>query len=117
MHRTILQIEEVCNLPTREQREKRVINLFNTNATFDIELMEGLKIMMMLEAVSLHQKIRDGEEVAIFAHLLFARETSETVGDLLKNHLNCIGDSGGMEQVSSMPCRKKKGKTAEGSCT
>lgn len=61
--------------------------------------MEGLKVMLLLEAVSMHQKIRDGDEVPIFAHLLFARETSTNIGDFLQKHLNCIGDSGGLEQV------------------
>lgn len=41
----------------------------------------------------------DGEDVPIFSHLLFARDTSETVADFLKNHLNAVGDSGGLEQV------------------
>ncbi|CAL1529573.1 unnamed protein product [Lymnaea stagnalis] len=92
-------IEEVCNLPSREEREKRTISLLNTNATFDLELMEGLKVMMLLNLVNLRCQIEDGEDVPIFGHLLFARDTSETVSDFLKNHLNAVGDSGGLEQV------------------
>ncbi|XP_059152732.1 uncharacterized protein LOC131938641 isoform X2 [Physella acuta] len=92
-------IEEVCNLPSREEREKRTICLLNTNATFDLELMEGLKIMMLLNLVNLRCQMDDGEDVPIFSHLLFARDTSETVSDFLKNHLNTVGDSGGLEQV------------------
>ncbi|KAH9491855.1 hypothetical protein Btru_029897 [Bulinus truncatus] len=92
-------IEEVCNLPSLEEREKRTINLLNTNETFDLELMEGLKVMMLLKLVKLRCQMDDGEDVPIFTHLLFARDTSMTVSDFLKNHLNLVGDTGGLEQV------------------
>ncbi|GFS24745.1 inactive ubiquitin thioesterase FAM105A [Elysia marginata] len=93
-------IEEVCNLPTQQERERRTMSLLNTGATFDLELMEGLKIMMLLTLSDLHRRINDGEDdVPIFAHLLFARDSSQTVADFLRNHLNAVGDSAGLEQV------------------
>ncbi|CAG5116236.1 unnamed protein product, partial [Candidula unifasciata] len=92
-------IEEVCNLPSREEREHRTIGLFNTNTTFDVELMEGLKIMMLLTLKDLKSQVEDGEDVPLFGHLLFARDTSESVSAFLKNHLNSVGDTGGLEQV------------------
>lgn len=93
-------IEEVCNLPTQQERERRTISLLNTGTTFDLELMEGLKVMMLLTLSDLHKRINDGEEdVPIFAHLLFARDSSSNVAAFLKNHLNAVGDSAGLEQV------------------
>lgn len=92
----------MCNLPSQEERENRSIGLFNTSTTFDLELMEGLKIMMLLTLVELKQQISDGENVPLFGHLLFARDSSETVSAFLKNHLDCVGDTGGLEQVGSL---------------
>ncbi|GFO29421.1 otu deubiquitinase with linear linkage-specificity, partial [Plakobranchus ocellatus] len=71
---------------------KRTISLLNTGATFDLELMEGLKVMMLLTLSDLRQGINDGEDVPIFSHLLFARDSSQTVADFLRNHLNAVGD-------------------------
>ncbi|RUS72833.1 hypothetical protein EGW08_019398 [Elysia chlorotica] len=92
-------IEEVCNLPTQQERERRTSSLLNTGATFDLELMEGLKVMMLLTLSELQRRISDGEDVPIFSHLLFARDSSQTVADFLRNHLNTVGDSAGLEQV------------------
>ena len=39
------------------------------------------------------------QTVPLFAMLLFARDTSSTPRDLMTNHLNHVGDSGGLEQV------------------
>ena len=39
------------------------------------------------------------QTVPLFAMLLFARDTSSTPRELMANHLNHVGDSGGLEQV------------------
>ena len=39
------------------------------------------------------------EDVPTFVWLLFARDSSETPEKLLLNHINPIGDSGGLEMV------------------
>lgn len=64
-----------------------------------MELMEGMKLMMLFRAVDLHHEMSQEEEVPTFAWLLFARDTSETVVDFVKNHINCVGDSAGVDQV------------------
>uniref|UniRef100_A0A2C9KDR0 Uncharacterized protein n=1 Tax=Biomphalaria glabrata TaxID=6526 RepID=A0A2C9KDR0_BIOGL len=92
-------IEEVCTLTSHEERVARTISVLNTNETLDLELMEGLKAMMLIELFKLRRRIDDEEDVPIFAHLLFARDSSMTLSDFLKNHLNCVGDTGGLEQV------------------
>lgn len=40
-----------------------------------------------------------GNEVPVFVWLLYARDTSDTPESFLLNHVNKIGDTGGMEQV------------------
>ena len=43
------------------------------------------------------------QTVPLFAMLLFARDTSSTPRELMANHLNHVGDSGGLEQVRWPP--------------
>lgn len=61
--------------------------------------MEAVKLLMMLTAIQLYEDYNNGGDVPVFVWLLFARDTSETPRDLLKNHLNGVGDSAGLEQV------------------
>ena len=56
------------------------------------------QILMMLKAIDLHEKmLRD--EHPMFVIFMFARDTSETLQLLFKNHINKVGDTGGLEQV------------------
>ena len=75
--------------------------LFNSGSSAEIKLFEAIKLLMLDTAVNLHQLQSRGEEVPIFAWLLFARDTSETPESLMVNHLNPAGKSGGLEQVLS----------------
>ena len=50
-------------------------------------------------AVQLNKRLNQGEDVPIFSVLLFARDSCESPRDLLLNHLNKTGDTGGLEQV------------------
>lgn len=92
-------IEEISALPTREEREGRTLGLLNSSEDFDIQLMEGMKLMMLFRVADLQREMAEELEVPTFAWLLFARDTSETVVDFVKNHLNCVGDSAGVDQV------------------
>lgn len=51
-------------------------------------------------AVHLYTRLSLGEDIPVFAMLLFARDSSESPLGLLTNHLNRTGDTGGLEQVS-----------------
>jgi len=78
--------------------------LFNSGSNAEIKLFEAIKLLMLDTAVNLHQLQSRGEEVPIFAWLLFARDTSETPESLMINHLNLAGKSGGLEQVNLLNC-------------
>ena len=54
------------------------------------------QILMVLKAIDLHEKmLRD--EHPMFVMFMFARDTSETLQLLFKNHINKVGDTGGLE--------------------
>ena len=74
-------------------------DILNSDSRCDIELMEAIKLLMLLKVRDLHSDMSQGNDVPIFVWLMFARDTSENVELFVKNHLNPVGDSGGLEQV------------------
>ncbi|XP_056376930.1 ubiquitin thioesterase otulin isoform X2 [Hyla sarda] len=62
-------------------------------------LYEAVKFLMLKTAIDLFNANEDGKEVPVFSWLLFARNTSKNPCEFLKNHLNHVGHSGGLEQV------------------
>nr|XP_010302611.1 PREDICTED: ubiquitin thioesterase otulin-like [Balearica regulorum gibbericeps] len=62
-------------------------------------LYEALKFLMLNTAIELYNDDKNGRRVPVFSWLLFARDTSSNPCQLMHNHLNHIGHSGGLEQV------------------
>ena len=69
---------------------------------------------MLVDAVKLNTANMAGQDVPVFVWLMFARDTSETVDKFVTNHLNCVGDSGGLEQVRMFTELSDKGGGREG---
>ncbi|XP_069476544.1 uncharacterized protein [Ambystoma mexicanum] len=61
-------------------------------------LYEAVKFLMLSKAIDLYVDYTDGKEVPIFSWLLFARNTSSNPEEFMKNHLNQVGYTGGLEQ-------------------
>lgn len=57
---------------------------------------------MLYCAVQMYESMNQGKGVPVLAWLLFARDSSADPQSLLQNHLNHVGDSGGLEQVEQM---------------
>uniref|UniRef100_A0A8C2TZ44 OTU deubiquitinase with linear linkage specificity n=2 Tax=Coturnix japonica TaxID=93934 RepID=A0A8C2TZ44_COTJA len=70
-----------------------------TNEEEEYSLYEALKFLMLNTAIELYNDEKNGRRVPIFSWLLFARDTSSNPHQLMHNHLNQIGHSGGLEQV------------------
>ncbi|KAM4029183.1 ubiquitin thioesterase otulin isoform 1-T1 [Anomaloglossus baeobatrachus] len=62
-------------------------------------LYEAVKFLMLKTAIDLFNASEDGREVPVFSWLLFARNTSNNPCEFMKNHLNHVGHTGGLEQV------------------
>lgn len=71
-----------------------------TNEEEEYSLYEAVKFLMLNRAIELYDDKEKGKEVPFFSVLLFARDTSSDPGQLLRNHLNQVGHTGGLEQVS-----------------
>ncbi|POI25379.1 hypothetical protein CIB84_010871, partial [Bambusicola thoracicus] len=70
------------------------------NEEEEYSLYEALKFLMLNTAIELYNDKKNGRRVPIFSLLLFARDTSSSPCQLMHNHLNQIGHSGGLEQKS-----------------
>ncbi|KAM6412305.1 ubiquitin thioesterase otulin [Pluvialis apricaria] len=69
------------------------------NEEEEYSLYEALKFLMLNTAIELYNDDKNGRRVPVFSWLLFARDTSSNPYQLMHNHLNHIGHSGGLEQV------------------
>ncbi|KAK7068053.1 hypothetical protein SK128_023208 [Halocaridina rubra] len=89
----------VLNLMGCENRECVVLSQLNSDPTLDIKLCEAVKLHMLAAALDLHVGNNNGDNVPLFAMIMFARHSSQTPKDLLRNHLNPVGDTAGLEQI------------------
>lgn len=89
----------MAELRTAEARQIACDELF-TNEEEEYSLYEAVKFLMLNRAIELYDDKEKGKEVPFFSVLLFARDTSNDPGQLLRNHLNQVGHTGGLEQVS-----------------
>ncbi|XP_065608418.1 ubiquitin thioesterase otulin isoform X1 [Cyrtonyx montezumae] len=69
------------------------------NEDEEYSLYEALKFLMLNTAIELYNNEKNGRRVPVFSRLLFARDTCSNPCQLMHNHLNPIGHSGGLEQV------------------
>ncbi|XP_068957520.1 ubiquitin thioesterase otulin isoform X2 [Petaurus breviceps papuanus] len=85
-------------MKTAEERQVACDELFR-NEEEEYSLYEAVKFLMLSKAIQLYNDKEKGKEVPFFSVLLFARDTSGDPAQLLRNHLNQVGHSGGLEQV------------------
>lgn len=93
------KIEQASQIEHSRDREKWVETLFNSDLVLDVKMMEAAKLLMLVDIIEIYKQHELAAEIPVFAWLLFARETSTTPADLIKNHLNMVGNTGGLEQV------------------
>ena len=104
------------NGTTKEQLEyikqnlTKISSSLNNNSKLNIkdgELMELTKFMMLLEVLDLKYNYIETKrlieykrgDASIFVEAMLARDTSNNLENFFTNHLNKVGDSGGLEQV------------------
>lgn len=91
------QIKVSRSYTDASSRVKYFLNFFNSGNEDEIMIFEAFKLLMLHAAVMLHRG--DQSQGPEFSWLLFARDSSETPEQLMQNHLNTAGDTGGLEQV------------------
>ncbi|XP_063114061.1 ubiquitin thioesterase otulin isoform X3 [Cavia porcellus] len=88
----------LVEMRTAEERQMACDQLFR-NEEEEYSLYEAVKFLMLSRAIELYDDKEKGKDVPLFCVLLFARDTSNDPGQLLTNHLNQVGHTGGLEQV------------------
>uniref|UniRef100_A0A8D0C0R9 OTU deubiquitinase with linear linkage specificity n=1 Tax=Salvator merianae TaxID=96440 RepID=A0A8D0C0R9_SALMN len=103
------EIKECLMLLKRKWKNvSEIENLADKQATCDelfrseedeYRLYEAVKFLMLNSAIQLYEDNEKGKAVPVFSWLLFARDTSSNPSQLMENHLNQLGHTGGLEQV------------------
>ncbi|XP_053164718.1 ubiquitin thioesterase otulin-like [Hemicordylus capensis] len=88
----------VSEIKTFAERQAACDELFKGDED-EYSLYEAVKFLMLNTAIRLYEDNERGEEVPVFSWLLFARDTSSNPSQLMENHLNQLGHTGGLEQV------------------
>ena len=76
-----------------------ILEVMNGMQENEIMIFEAVKFLMLYKSILLYEKMQNGEDIGTF-QLLFARDTSMCPETFMKNHLNCVGDTGGLDQVN-----------------
>ncbi|XP_060100296.1 ubiquitin thioesterase otulin [Heteronotia binoei] len=90
--------ESISEMKTLVERQAACDELFRGEED-EYNLYEAVKFLMLNTAIKLYEDNKKGLEVPEFSWLLFARDTSSDPFQLMKNHLNQLGHTGGLEQV------------------
>nr|XP_008107068.1 PREDICTED: ubiquitin thioesterase otulin isoform X1 [Anolis carolinensis] len=90
--------KNMTELKTLAERQAACDELFRSEDD-EYKLYEAVKFLMLNTAIRLYEDNEKGKEVPVFAWLLFARDTSSNPSQLMENHLNQLGHTGGLEQV------------------
>ncbi|XP_040209484.1 ubiquitin thioesterase otulin isoform X2 [Rana temporaria] len=88
---------EMSKMKISDKKQVACDEIFQTEEEYC--LYEAVKFLMLRTAVDLYNANENGVEVPVFSWLLFARNTSNNPCEFMKNHLNQVGHSGGLEQV------------------
>ncbi|KYO42829.1 ubiquitin thioesterase otulin isoform B [Alligator mississippiensis] len=90
--------KSVSEMKTPMEKQGACNELFK-NEEEEYCLYEAVKFLMLNTAIELYNDNKEGKNVPVFSWLLFARDTSSNPKQLMNNHLNHIGHTGGLEQV------------------
>ncbi|XP_075218643.1 uncharacterized protein LOC142323197 isoform X2 [Lycorma delicatula] len=82
-----------------EDKPSALQNWLNADPVLDLQLNEAVKLLMLERTIHLFDSMNIGQNVPLFAVLLFARDTCVTICDFMNNHLCRVGDTGGLEMV------------------
>ncbi|CAH2283919.1 ubiquitin thioesterase otulin isoform X2 [Pelobates cultripes] len=89
---------ELSEMKIPAEKQKACDEIFK-NEDEEYCLYEAVKFLMLKTAIDLYNANVEGREVPVFSWLLFARNNSNDPCEFMKNHLNKVGHTGGLEQV------------------
>ena len=78
-----------------------VLDIMNKEEENEVRIFEAIKFLMLYSSIQLYNKIQN-QDFTLLGSLLFARDTSPDPEAFMKNHLNCVGDTAGIDQVTAI---------------
>nr|XP_014347803.1 PREDICTED: inactive ubiquitin thioesterase FAM105A [Latimeria chalumnae] len=66
----------------------------------EYKIYEAVKFLMLYLVIEFYEEMKNGRGPPNFCNFLFARDTSLDPLSFMMNHLNTVGDTGGLEQVT-----------------
>ncbi|XP_078395256.1 uncharacterized protein LOC144678975 isoform X3 [Cetorhinus maximus] len=92
---------QICEMDSLEERQAVCEEVFK-NDQEEYRLYEAMKILMLAKAIELDCDKVQKKEIPLFCWLLFARDTSTDPYHFMKNHLNHVGYTGGLDQCMQL---------------
>ncbi|XP_072431284.1 uncharacterized protein [Chiloscyllium punctatum] len=89
---------QICEIDSVKERQAVCEEVFK-NDQEEYRLYEAMKFLMLAKAIELDNVKVQEKEIPLFCWLLFARDTSTDPYQFMKNHLNHVGFTGGLDQV------------------
>ncbi|XP_067914707.1 inactive ubiquitin thioesterase OTULINL-like isoform X2 [Heterodontus francisci] len=99
---------KIHGIKDQGKRTEMCMKLFSEQEN-EYKMYEAMKFLMLYVVVELHEDMKSGKDVPSFCAFFFARDSSPDPLSFMLNHLNCVGDTGGLEQImkQSMPACSK----------
>ncbi|XP_043921144.1 inactive ubiquitin thioesterase OTULINL isoform X2 [Protopterus annectens] len=94
----IVKWNEMNSIRDQEKREEMCKVLFSDEDK-EYKLYEAVKFLMLYLVIEFYEEMKNGGNFPGFVTFLFARDTSSDPLSFMMNHLNHIGDTGGLEQI------------------
>ncbi|XP_023957836.2 inactive ubiquitin thioesterase OTULINL isoform X1 [Chrysemys picta bellii] len=93
------QWTEISGVKDHDERGN-MCNILFSDENKEYKLYEAIKFIMLYQVVEAYEQMKNEQKrVPVLFSLLFARDTSSDPLSFMMNHLNSIGDTGGLEQV------------------
>ncbi|XP_029769170.1 inactive ubiquitin thioesterase OTULINL isoform X2 [Terrapene carolina triunguis] len=93
------QWTEISGVKDHDERGN-MCNILFSDESKEYKLYEAIKFIMLYQVVEAYEQMKNEQKrVPVLFSLLFARDTSSDPLSFMMNHLNSIGDTGGLEQV------------------
>ncbi|XP_019376838.1 PREDICTED: inactive ubiquitin thioesterase FAM105A [Gavialis gangeticus] len=90
---------EISGVKDKDERGNKCNILFSDESK-EYKLYEAIKFIMLYQVIEAYEQMKNGQgHVPRLFSLLFARDTSSDPLSFMMNHLNPLGDTGGLQQV------------------
>ncbi|KAM4688598.1 inactive ubiquitin thioesterase OTULINL [Discoglossus pictus] len=89
---------DICTAKDPAERQKMCKMIFS-DENKENTLYEAVKFIMLCLVIEAYENMKTEQSFPVFFNFLFSRDTSSDPLSFMMNHLNCVGDTIGIEQI------------------